>query len=79
MEGNSLQQIEMDALLLSLRNCNQPRLIAEDAQVMKLLLHDMFSIKQENQNEHNKVLQVPERLLLLQYSGIHVTCNLCYY
>ena len=50
----------MEAMLLSLQNCDQPRLITEDAQVMKILLHDIFSIKQDNQNQHTKVLEVGE-------------------
>lgn len=59
-EGSSKQQLEMEAMLLSLQNCDQPRLITEDAQVMKILLHDIFSIKQDNQNQHTKVLEVGE-------------------
>lgn len=56
-QERSLQQVELDALLLSLQNCNQPRLITEDIQVMKALLQDMFNIKQDIQSQHTRVLE----------------------
>ena len=57
-EGDSLHQVEMEALLMSLQNCNQPRLISEDVQIIKLLLCDLFNCQQDSQNQYIKVLEV---------------------